>query len=231
MLPLLLIVSAIALGLSERETPPARAVRRTVARAAQKVRGMISRSRAEAIAAASGLDVGAVLAVAGTESAGHDAAVRFEPHKAIQYVPGLKGLIPHHPDADGINRHREETNRGAFERALALLKQPQNRRHVLNATAWGRYQVHPTGLLLPGDGTVDGFLSLFSTDPAAASDALLIAYLRARPDVVRAGNEAVAAGGSADAWRKFSSRYNGPRYESTGHHLSMARHYQAAATV
>lgn len=186
-----------------------------------------------------------VRAIREVESSGDPRAFRFEPHLALRKVPGLRGLIPYTPDQgrDGRPSYvRSETDRAAFSRAWQAATGPLGMDHptadrlLLEASSLGEYQVRPEGLwshladLWGAPVTGRTLLEAFDRDPKAVSDDLLVAWFRANPGAVRAALEAVAKGGSAEAWRPFAATYNGPGYEAKGYHERLASAYQRAAS-
>lgn len=179
------------------------------------------------IAQKTGIPLPFVAGIRACESGGNPRVVRFEPHLfrrqhadrvvVLSPTPGAafvtadderrdawaRGLVPYTPGRGrAASDSRLETGRDAFERAYAI-----DADAAVRSTSWGAFQVLGGTLLslYPGPARA---VAAFDADPVGVSDALLVAYLRSRPVVLRAAQR-----GDVD---RFIHYYNGCPIGETG---------------
>lgn len=163
------------------------------------------------LATAAGIPVRVLRAIRSVESHGEPTAVRFEP-QLFRRLTGHRydDQIPYRPDERGIDRHREHTNRAAFERAFAL-----DAEAAVRSSSWGSYQVLGAYLLQL---TLDGHSARtavqgFDADPEGMSERMLAAWFKSASAARRAANA------DPPDFESFARVYNGP---------SNVTHYAAA---
>lgn len=165
-------------------------------------------------------------AIRAVESGGNPAAVRFEVHLWARTHPDLverlpptaqkmpvawyaersnaviaRGRFPYTrqrwlADRRGASRVSVESDRAAFDRALAI--DPDT---AVRCSSFGLFQELGATLLplTPGDARAD--VAAFDADPVGMSARLFIAFMRAHPHLVEAAN--------AHDWDAFALGYNG----------------------
>lgn len=164
--------------------------------------------RVATLSKALGMPTAVIQAIAAVESRGTDSAVRFEPHIYLKARPDLEqgkraadgtiGVIPYTPTGPkkAWDNNPDHTGKKAFELAFAL-----DRKAAIDATSFGRFQVMGTFLAKLYNGDVTAAWEAWRKDPAAVSDALLVAWFKANKPALEAAKKL--------DWATLARIYNG----------------------
>jgi hypothetical protein len=131
-----------------------------------------------------GIDPDLMRAFVQVESGGRP-GIRFEPHLAHRKLGDRAAEIPYTPQSrtKRWSLVRSETNRAAFDRALAMHEDEQWRRAIIESSSFGLFQV--LGRHLIDMFGVDDAVSAYLQDEEIISHALLASWFRANPAALR----------------------------------------------
>ena len=138
-----------------------------------------------------GLPVDLLSAFVLVESGSKPHVVRFEPHVAHRKLEERAEGIPWTPQSARRRWSlvRSETNREAFDAALAMYEDQEWKSAIVESTSFGLFQVLGGALLRLFPGDVDDAVRAFDDDPEVISFALVADWFRRNPRAVQAAKE------------------------------------------